>query len=60
MARAGVPLDLIQKQLGHGRITQTMVYARFHPNYGDYDKFTSAVQELLPGGQSPTPQTTPP
>jgi hypothetical protein len=47
-------------QVTHGLITQTMVYARFHPNYGDYDKFTSAVQELLPGGQSPTPQTTPP
>jgi len=34
-ARAGMPLNLIQQQLGHARIDQTMRYAKFHPDYSD-------------------------
>jgi integrase len=59
MARAAMPLDLIQRQLGHGRIVQTMVYARYHPAYGDYSKFTAEVQGQL-GGRDTTVHTTPP
>lgn len=37
MAKAGMPLNLIQQQLGHKHIEQTMRYARFHPDYGDVE-----------------------
>ena len=33
-ARSGMPLNLIQQQLGHANISQTMRYARFNPDYG--------------------------
>jgi integrase len=58
MSRAGVPLDLIQQQLGHGRIEQTMVYAKFNPSYGDFSRFTTAVQEQVAGGTT-TPHIAP-
>jgi len=35
LARAGMPLNLLQRQLGHKHITMTMRYAQFHPDYGD-------------------------
>ncbi len=35
LARAGMPLNLLQQQLGHARIDMTMRYARFHPEYSD-------------------------
>lgn len=47
LARAGMPLDLLQRQLGHANITQTMRYARFHPEYGDVERFFDQVEEQL-------------
>lgn len=44
-AKAGTPLPLIQDQLGHSRIEQTMEYARFHPDYGDLKKYFRQVAE---------------
>jgi integrase len=35
LAKAGMPLNLLQQQLGHARIDMTMRYARFHPEYSD-------------------------
>ncbi len=52
MARAGIPLDLIQKQLGHSDIRQTMVYAQFNPEYGDYARYTEQVETRLAGEQT--------
>ncbi|MCG3774972.1 MAG: Tyrosine recombinase XerC [Nitrospira sp.] len=35
LARAGIPLQYLQKQLGHKHIEMTMKYAEFHPDYSD-------------------------
>jgi hypothetical protein len=35
LPRAGLPLHLLQQQLGHKHITMTMKYARFHSDYSD-------------------------
>lgn len=45
LAKAGTPLPLIQDQLGHSRIEQTMQYARFHPDYGDLKKYFRRVAD---------------
>jgi integrase len=42
-AKAGTPLQLIQRQLGHANISQTMQYADFHPDYSDYGTYFSRV-----------------
>ncbi len=52
MTRAGMPLDLIQKQLGHSDIRQTMVYAQFNPEYGDYARYTEQVETRLAGDRT--------
>lgn len=57
LARAGLPLNLLQKQLGHRSIKQTMRYAEFHPDYGDmagYMDRAGAVLGLGSGYQSGT------
>lgn len=46
-ARAGMPLDMIQRQLGHKHIEMTMRYARFHPGYNDIGAY---MPESLRGG----------
>ena len=33
LARAGMPLNLLMRQLGHSTIKMTMRYAAFHPDY---------------------------
>ena len=35
LARAGMPLHILQGQLGHKNIAMTMRYAQFHPDYPD-------------------------
>ena len=35
LARAGMPLHILQRQLGHKHIEMTMKYATFHPSYND-------------------------
>jgi len=47
LARAGMPLHLLQQQLGHTRIDMTMRYARFHPEYGDVARYFERVGETL-------------
>lgn len=52
LARAGMPLNLLQQQLGHANIDQTMKYARFHPDYGDVREYFDRVgKELGLGGE---------
>lgn len=45
LARAGMPLHLLQQQLGHSNIDATMRYARFHPEYGDVSEYFDRVGE---------------
>lgn len=47
LARAGLPLQLLQKQLGHATIQQTMRYADFHPDYSDVGRFFERVADGL-------------
>jgi len=47
LARARMPLPLLQQQLGHTRIDMTMRYARFHPEYGDVAPYFEQVGESL-------------
>jgi len=51
LARSGLPLDMLQKQLGHKHIQQTMKYAAFHPEYNDVGRFFDVVAERLGVGQ---------
>lgn len=44
LARAGMPIPTLQKQLGHKTIQQTMKYAAFHPDYHDVGRFFDAVE----------------
>lgn len=54
LARAGMPLHLLQEQLGHANVEQTMRYARFHPDYGDVAEYFDRVDERL-GLGAPAP-----
>lgn len=47
LARAGMPLHLVQQQLGHTKIETTMRYARFHPDYTDVALYFERVGERL-------------
>ena len=67
LARSGMPLNLLQQQLGHSRVEQTMQYARFHPDYGDVKEYFERVEKrlgLVDSGNSPgntyesSPETT--
>jgi integrase len=49
LAREGMPIPLIQRQLGHKRIETTMVYAEFHPAYGDVERYFDKVDSHLGG-----------
>ena len=53
LARAGMPLHLLQQQLGHKHIEMTMKYARFHPDYSDVAGYFDAVGEELGLGPKP-------
>lgn len=56
LARAGMPLHLIQRQLGHANIEQTMRYATHHPEYGDVGEYFDRVEESLAGTESAEPE----
>lgn len=43
MARAGMPLGILQQQLGHKTIAMTMRYASFHPDYQDTAPYEAKV-----------------
>jgi len=47
LARAGMPLHLLQGQLGHKNIAMTMRYAKFHPDYADVASYFERVSETL-------------
>jgi len=47
LARAGMPLNLLQRQLGHSTIDQTMRYAAFDPDYTDVAPYFGRVAERL-------------
>ena len=50
LARAGMPLHLLQQQLGHANVEQTMRYARFNPEYGDVAEYFDRVGADLGSG----------
>lgn len=56
--RVGIPLHLLQQQLGNARIDMTMRHARFHPDYGDVKAYFERVAEGL-GLEESAPQNTP-
>lgn len=43
LSRVGMPLHLVQKQLGHATIAMTMKYAEFNPEYGDVTTYFERV-----------------
>jgi integrase len=43
LAKSGLPLNLLQKQLGHKHIEMTMRYATFHPDYNDVSSYFQAM-----------------
>lgn len=47
LARAGMPLHLLQQQLGHKNIDMTMKYSRFHPDYSDVAGYFDRVGDRL-------------
>lgn len=47
LARAGLPLHLLQQQLGHKHVDVTMKYARFHPDYSDVGPYFDRAAERL-------------
>ena len=47
MARSGMPLHLLQEQLGHARIETTLRYSRFHPAYSDVGHYYEDVAGRL-------------
>ena len=59
LARAGIPLQLLQQQLGHKHIEMTMKYARFHPDYSDVAGYFDLVGEHLGLGTGNKPGNTP-
>ncbi len=54
LARAGMPLHLLQQQLGHANISQTMRYAQFHLSYSDVADYFDRVSESLGLQSKPT------
>ena len=47
LARAGMPLHLLQGQLGHKNIAMTMRYAQFHPDYTDVGAYFDQVAKTF-------------
>lgn len=47
LAQAGMPLPLLQQQLGHRRIETTMKYVAFHPDYGEPARYFERVAETF-------------
>lgn len=47
LSMAGMPLGVLKDQLGHATISQTMKYARFHPEYADVGGYFQKVATEL-------------
>ena len=47
-----MPLNLLQRQLGHKDIQQTMQYAEFQPQYGDVGMYMDSVGRDVFGQES--------
>ena len=47
LARAGIPLQILQRQLGHKHIEMTMKYATFHPDYADVAPHFERIGRML-------------
>ena len=47
LARAGMPLHILQRQLGHKHIEMTMKYATFHPSYNDVAPHLERMGRML-------------
>lgn len=45
LARVGIPIPVLQRQLGHKNIAMTMKYAVFHPDYSDAGVYFDRVAE---------------
>jgi hypothetical protein len=58
LAKAGMPLHLLQRQLGHKHITMTMRHAAFHPNYNDVAGYFDRVEQAF-GLGAPVPNSVP-
>lgn len=58
LVRAGTPLHLVQRQLGHKHIEQTMKYAAFHPGYSDMAPHFEKMEAML-GLRNNNPNNTP-
>jgi integrase len=47
LARAGMPLHILQRQLGHKHVEMTMKYAAFHPEYSDVTPHFNKMGRML-------------
>lgn len=59
LARAGLPLDHLQKQLGHEKLDMTMRYANYHPDYTDVAEFFERAGDRLGCGSGNRTGNTP-
>lgn len=55
-----MPLPLLQKELGHATIAETMRYAEFHPDYSDHEPYFDRVAERFGVLSGPKTGTTRP
>jgi integrase len=58
-AKAGMPLHLLQQQLGHKHISTTMRYAKYHPEYGEVSVYFKRVEASFGLNRGPHPGLTP-
>lgn len=47
LARAEMPLDLLQGQLGHSTLSETMKYAKYHPTYSHRRPYLDRMEAEL-------------
>lgn len=47
LARAEMPLDLLQGQLGHSTLNETMKYAKYHPTYSHRHPYLERMEANL-------------
>jgi len=58
-AKAGMPLHLLQQQLGHKQISTGMRYAKYHPEYGEVSVYFERVEASFGLNRGPHPGLTP-
>lgn len=51
LARAEMPLDLLQGQLGHSTLNETMKYAQYHPTYSHRRPYLERMEANLGFGE---------